>query len=314
MTTYETILALDSVTCPVTARMRALGGVTVERHYCRMGQDYDCRCTYCSEGAYIIAMRLAEVQNAATAELRTRVIRAAESLMWLSHIGLAFASACSPGAGISRMIQDTGLLRESSGGDLRGFKFMVLGKRGSAKQHYGKVGVCKYHGNDGYDRVRIGLAVAGEEKLAYCTFSQLERVPMRAEDLLAEAVNRTEQVAVKQAIAPYRPKLEVVVKRRGKKQIAYVVSGPGVGKHGEVFWAGPDKRTGEQNARLGIRTADGTVVWASAYDCAATPMVAVSAAERKELERVAADYAMEGKDEEAREILRHTRTPAPANQ
>jgi len=117
-------------------------------------------------------------------------------------------------------------------------------------------------------------------------------------------------VIVREAIAPHRPKFVAPPLRRGRRgagPVAYVVSGRDAGKHGEVFWVGDDKKTGETNARLGIRQASGEVIWASAYDCADAPCTVVPSTERKEMERVAADFAMEGRPDKARAVLAATR-------
>lgn len=297
--------------CPVRARKLAIDGVVVSRNYCRMGQDYDCRCNYCCDASYNAAVADAGRRNAETTVDRARIVRLTTPFEALAQIGAAISAAGSPGASISRMIRDAGELRQSFGGEVRGFSYRVTGKRGSAKRHFGKVGVCKWVGKSEDGTTRIGLQIEGEEHLAYCAASQLERIPMTAESLVEDARRRTEQVIVREAIAPHRPRLVVASLRRGRPgPTAYVVSGRDAGKHGEVFWVGPDKRTGEPAARLGIRQADRTVIWASAYECADEPCEMVEIEERREIERVAADLALEGSSDKAREVLATTRTRA----
>lgn len=295
--------------CPVATLRWALEGDTVSRPYCRMGQDYPCECVYCNDYSYRKALDACAIANAASADYRATLVRASQAFQLLAEIGKAIAAALSPGLGVALMIRDAGALRSSGGGNLRGFTFRVTGKRGAAKVHFGKVGLCKWQGINDYGGVKLGLQIEGHEKLAYVSLGQLDRIPMTIEQLDSERVAKTEATIVRDAIAPHRPKLVVALKRRGKGPIAYVVSGRDAGQHGVVFWVGPDKRTQEPNARLGIRTASGAVVWASAYECASEPMVAVTREERTELERVAADAALDGYPERAREILAQTRKP-----
>ncbi len=190
-------LAVQSSTCPVTARERALTGIVVQRNYCRWGQDYDCQCNYCNDGSYAKALIAAKQQNDETAEHRAWIVKITAGLEALALIGRAVRAAASPGFGYSQMIQDAGALRGSFGGNVRGFSYRVVGKRGNAKQHFGKVGVCKWIGQGDEGTPRVGLQIDGEEKLAYCACSQLERIPMTAESLVADAVERTERVIVR---------------------------------------------------------------------------------------------------------------------
>jgi hypothetical protein len=298
--------ASQSSTCPVIARQRAVAGVVVQRNYCRMGEDYDCRCNFCCDSSYAAALDAAEKQNASTAKHRAWIVKVTSAFEALSQIGKAVRAAAAPGWAYACMIRDAGFLRQSFGGHLRGFSFRVVGKRGSAKKHFGKIGTCKWVGENEEGTLRIGLLIEGEEKLAYCAASQLERLPLGADVLVEDIIRRTDAMIVRDAIAPYRPKFVASLSRSGRGRrgpMAYVVTGHDRGKHGEVFWIGADKRTGEAGARLGIREASGAVIWASAYDCADQPCTVVSAAERKDMERVAADMAIEGRFDEARTVL-----------
>lgn len=283
----------------------AIEGIVVSRPDCRMGQDYDCACVYCSDHTYQRALADAVARNAATAAHRARIVELIGAFRCLAAIGAAIRSAGAPGAGFARMIHDAGELRTSTGGNLRGFSFRVTGRRGSAKQHFGRAGVCKWKGDNSYGGIKLGLAIPGEEKLAYCSFAQLERIPLTVEQIESDLYERSEAMMVRDATASCRPKLVVALKRRGNGPVAYVVNGRDAGASGQVFWCGPDKRN-EPNARLGIRTASGAIVWASAYDCASEP-VAITHTERRQLERIAADAVMEGRIDQAREILSQTR-------
>jgi hypothetical protein len=292
--------------CPVLATAIATTGFVVTSRYCRMGQDYDCQCTFCSDASYRLAETLATQRNQATADHRADVIRTASTFRWLAAIGTAVRAAASPGFGVSRMIADAHALWCSPIGEQRGTRFQIVGRRGTAKGHVGKVGVCRWIGRDTLP-VRIGLAVEGEAKLIYVAFSQVERVPATTE----EKRDRFESSTVRDAIALHRPKLVVrsTYKKRGSLgTLAFVV---GKSTFGEVFWIGPDKRTGEAASRLGIRQQDGSVVWESAYNCADRPMQWVDSAERVLLERVAADAVMSGDVDRAREILVKTRVDLP---
>lgn len=304
--------------CPVVERQVALHGVVVARPYCRMGQDYDCRCNYCSDASYAVALSQAESQNAATATARAEVVRVTYALEWLSRIGMAVRAAGGPGLGVSRMIESAGWLRESHGGNLCGFWFLITGKRGAAKSHNGRFGKCVWVGENDSGTVRLGLRINDEDGLVYVTATQCERIPMRADELFAEARAKTEAVVVATAIAPLRPKFGMPSTEKLRKYkkagldgpMAYVVSGHHAGKSGRVFWSGPDKKTGEADVRLGIKHQENGVVetlWVSAYDCDASPCVVVDAAERRDIERVAADMAMDGDVEAAREVLASAR-------
>jgi hypothetical protein len=300
--------ASQSSACPVIARQLALPGVVVQRNYCRMGEDYDCRCNFCCNHSYAAALAAAEKQNASSSKHRAWIVKVTTAFEALSQIGKAVRAAAAPGWAYSCMIRDAGFLRQSFGGQLRGFLFRVVGKRGSAKKHFGKIGTPKWVGENAEGTPRIGLQLEGEEKLAYCAVSQLERLPLEADVLVEDVIRRTEAVIVRDAIAAHRPKFVASLKRsgrghRGAVPTAYVVTGHDAGKHGEVFWIGADKRTGEADARLGIRVANGATIWVSAYDCADQPCTVVSAKERKDMERVAADMAIEGRFDEARAVL-----------
>jgi len=315
-----TAVKMTLTNCPATDYAHAtLGQLLTPAPYCRMGEDYDCTCRYCSSAS--AARYAAEVAayNAATADHRAEVARVAGALLALGAIGQAVRAALSPGHGIAHMLRDVVPLLNSTHGSLKGAFFQITGKIGNAKLHTGKTGVCRwigegasfapvprYRGGWRQDRttptIRVGLEIAGEPKLVYVAFSQLDRLPT-PEDV---SHARTIAAIVKKAIAPLRPKFDVVLTKRGKPrkgQIAYIVEGRDAGASGEVFWIGADKRSGEANTRLGIKTADGQTIWASAYDCAAEPMRTVDRTERALLERVAADAVEEGRLDDAREIL-----------
>jgi hypothetical protein len=319
-------MANDKMTltgCPATDHAHAVHGqIITGAPYCRMGQDYDCTCRYCSsDTAARYATGVAEY-NAATADHRAQVARVTSAFLHLATIGAAVRAALSPGLGIGLMIGDVLPLLASTHGNLRGAHFRIVGKRGNAKLHAGKVGVCRWIGEgDSFapvprfrggwrdttvPTVRVGLSIEGEAKLVYVAHGQLERLPTPA----AEHRARIEVALVKAAIAPLRTKLVVAMTKRGKPkagQIAYVVEGRDAGASGTVFWCGTDKRTGETDTRLGIQPAYGETIWVSAYDCAATPVRPVDREERCAIERVAADAVESGSPEAARAVLAQLR-------
>ena len=304
------------------------GRVVESAPYCRMGQDYDCGCRYCSAAA--AARYAAEIAewNAATVEHRAYVATITGALACLAAIGRAVATALSPGLGLGVMVHDLAALLASDIGDLKGAHYQITGKRGNAKAHTGKVGICRWVGaGDSFEPMprfrggwrastkapttRIGLAIEGEPKLVYVSFGSVTRLRTPA----AEFAARVEAAVVRAAIAPVRAKLAVRMTPRGKVskgQVAHVVEGRDAGKSGEVFWCGADKRTGEVATRLGVKTAVGETLWVSAYDCAAAPAVLVPREERELIERIAADAAEEGRLDDARTILASRRVSVPA--
>lgn len=317
-------LELPSFTCPVAAANFAIVGFVVPSpRYCRMGQDYDCTCHYCSPSRYVAAQEEATKKNIATEDTRAEMLRVASSLDFLSRIGRAVRVALAPGLGIGHLVNDAGHLWDSAFGELRGAYFCVVGKRGNVGAHHGKVGVCKWtellvsaedggqRGETPMNKRRIGLLISGQEKLAYVSFSQLVRLqtPERVK------LERVEADIVEKAVAPHRPRLVVTQLQKTKRgrvtqrgTYAYVVSGPQhVGKSGEVFWQGDDKRTGEKNTRLGVKCEDNSVCWVSVYDCADRPLKLADVEERKLLERIAADAAESGDEENAKLLMSQTR-------
>lgn len=304
--------------CPVTDYKLAVSGQHVERPYCRWGQDYDCSCVYCSDGAYRAACKKVDTWNVATAEHRAWVVAVTSALACLANIGHAVRAALAPGLVVHSLVAWAVNAWGSSDGNIRGFYFRVVGKRGKAAAHVGKIGICKWVGEShggGYYRqtttTRLGLAIDGEEKLVYVAFGQCERMPEPIEVRQANI----ERDIVARAIAPVRSKWSGFVPAKKKSwnrakwlaqcPVVYVVSGRHTGKSGPVFWTGADKQTNEAGARLGLEC-NGETLWVSAYDCADRPLVAVSAEERALIERVAADAALSGDDDKARKVLAMT--------
>jgi hypothetical protein len=320
-------MANDKMTltaCPVTDHAHAVHGqIITSAPYCRMGQDYDCVCRYCSSATAAEYAAKITAYNAATADHRAQVARVASAFLHLAAIGTAVRAALAPGLGVALMLGNVLPLLASTHGNLRGAHFRIVGKRGNAKLHTGKVGICRWIGEgdsfapapryrNGWrpdttaPTVRVGLSIEGEAKLVYVAHGQLERLPTPA----AEHRARIEASLVRAAIAPLRAKLAVAMTKRGKPkagQIAYVVEGRDAGASGTVFWCGTDKRTGETDARLGIKLANGETIWVNAYDCAASPVCAVSRDDRILIERIAADAVEGGSPEAAREVLAQLR-------
>lgn len=291
--------------------------------HCIWSADYDCncsRCSYLTRSHWYISAFVWSIANAAS---RAEVETALSGLQGLALIGQAVKAALSPGLVFNSLVDWAVDAWTSSSGELRGLYFRVVGKRGKAAQHVGKVGICNWVGENtfGYhstkSTIRLGLAVEGEQKLIYVAHSQCERMATPAEVARAKA----EAKVVSEAIAAHRPKWvgSVPAKKRSESSskwkarcpIAYIVSGREAGKSGRVFWIGADKKTSEVGARLGIECTDGGTAWVSAYDCTDRPMVpAVSTEERLQIERVAADAALEGDSQRARELLAQTRREA----
>jgi len=288
--------------------------------YCNMSADYDCNCSKCSALTRAHWFIGAFIWSIATAAARAEVETALGGLKGLATMGWAIEAALAPGQTLRALALWAGDAWGSSNGDLKGSYFRVVGKRGNAAKHVGKVGMVKWVGeSDGGPRwaprahsIRLGLQIEGEAKLVYVTHAQCERLPTPPEVKMA----RLETKIVSEAIATLRPKWEGTVPKKSSKEsrakwlgrcpIAYIISGREAGKVGSVFWVGADKKTGEMT-RLGIECKD--IVWVSAYDCANTLMAEVPASERVQIERVAADAAMEGNMDAARALLGQTRRP-----
>lgn len=313
-------LLMTLSTCPVAAHKLAVDGKTVSRPYCRMGQDYDCTCVYCSDSSYARATAAATEWNAATVEHRAWVVAVTGALACLAVIGRAMNLVASMPGSIRAFAINAATLYHNV--PSRGTSYRVTGKAGNAKHHQGKVGICKWIGESDFNErpanwrghwrdnrkptVRIGLAVEGEAKLVYVPFGQVTRIADAPAVITAQLARQVVEVTL--AEANVRPRWTGTVPgRRGKKKnttTAHVVSGRDRGAFGEVFWIGADRRTGEADARLGIRCADGSTVWASVYDCRnEAPGAAMTAAERAIVESIAADAVLENKLEIARELL-----------
>ena len=297
--------------CPVTDHKRAVSGETVSRPYCRWGQDYPCGCVYCSDAAYNAACKQAAEWNAATATHRAWVVSITSALAVLANVGRAIALVASmPGAIRAFALGAVSVYHQVPS---KGARYRIVGKRGNAKKVFGVTGVCKWIGEADYQgrstgAYRVGLAVEGEPKLVYVAFGQVERLPESQEEIQAKIERQIVQAAI--TTPGVRPRWTgKLPARRSKKTpapVAYVVSGRDRGASGTVFWLGADKRTGEADARLGIRCANGATVWASAYDCrneAPVDSVPLPADERVLIERIAADAVMADKPELARELL-----------
>ena len=312
-------LTMTLTTCPVTDHKLAVEGKTVSRPYCRMGQDYDCGCVYCSHSSYAAATAAAAEWNAETAEHRAWVVTVTGALACLAVIGRAMNLVASmPGAIREFSINAATVYHNVPS---KGTSYRVTGKAGNAKHHQGKVGVCKWIGEATYNNrpanwrghwqdnhkptVRIGLAVEGEAKLVYVPFKQVERIADAPAVIAAQLARQIIEVTL--AEANVLPRWTGTLPgRRSKKNpppVAHVVSGRDKGASGSVFWIGADKRTGEADARLGIRCANGSTVWASVYDCRNEAADTTPADERAITESVAADAVQEGKLEKARELL-----------
>jgi hypothetical protein len=291
--------------------------------HCVWASDYDCRCSRCSALTRAMWYVSAFVWSVATGPVRAEVESALGGFKALALVGAAVEAALSPGKALTSMMEYFADAWTSDGGNLKGFYFKVVGKRGNAKKFAGKVGICKWVGETTfggyYDRraghvggtttTRIGLQVEGEEKLVYVPFKQCERLPIPAEVTAA----RTEAKIVKEAIATLRPKWNGTVPKKGRTTVAkwkascpvaYVVTGKNAGKSGKVFWVGADKKTGEAGARLGMETETGETLWLSAYECADRPVTVSS--DKALIERIAADAALEGNENKARELLAQT--------
>lgn len=318
---------MTTTSCPVADHKLAVDGMKVERHYCCMGQDYDCGCNFCSNYAYAKAVDVANAWDLSTAAHRASVAAVTGALECLAIIGRIMALVASMPTAIRQFAVDAATLYHHTA--TKGARYKVTGKAGAAKLHHGVEGVCKWIGESEYNArpagwrgtwngtskvtVRIGLAVEGQAKLVYVPFGQCERITAAPDDLAAEIAAQLERkiVAVTIAEAGVRPRWtgKLPAGRKTKKNpapMAYVVSGRDQGASGTVFWLGADKRTGEADARLGIRCENGTTVWASAYDCRNTPPTGTaptSADERTLIERIAADAVMADKPELARKLL-----------
>lgn len=308
-------------TCPTSDHELAVNGMKVERFYCRMGQDYDCGCNYCSHGAYLAACERAKEWDAATAEHRIYVAAITGALKFLALIGRTMALVASMPTAIHQFACDAATAYHNV--PCKGARYRVVGKAGNAKHHQGKVGVCTWIGESDFaprrvgwrgrqvdnrkPTVRIGLTVEGEAKPVYVPFGQVERIHATTEEIAA----KMELAIVKVTLAEsgVRPRWTGKLHRRKSKKnpppMAYVVSGRDRGASGTVFWLGSDKRTGEADARLGIHLATGEKIFASAYDCRneAPSTTPTSADERALIERIAADAVLDDKPEAARKLL-----------
>jgi hypothetical protein len=306
--------------CPVADHKLATEGLTVKRHYCRMGQDYDCRCNYCSSHSYAVACEAAKEWNAATAEHRAWVASITGALKCLALVGRTMALVASMPLAIGTFASNAATAYHDV--PSKGARYRVVGKAGNAKHHQGKVGVCTWIGESDYSRrpvnwrgryvdnskptVRVGLTVKGEAKSVFVPFGQVERIL----ESQAETAAQIERAIVKITLAEsgVRPRWTGTLPARKSKKnpppMAYVVSGRDRGVSGTVFWIGADKRTGEADARIGI-CVNGEKLFFSAYDCRNTPVdtTPTSADERALIERVAADAVMDEQPELARELL-----------
>lgn len=308
------------------ASLKFVAPLTAPRgDYCRMSADYDCNCSRCSAVTRAHWYISAFVWSIATAAARTEIETALGGLRGLATIGRAVEAALAPGQALRSLALWAGDVWGSSGGDLRGSYFRVVGKRGNAAHHVGKVGMVKWAGvsDSGYGQrtprlsLRLGLQVEGEAKLVYVAHSQCARLPVPPEI----QASRIEAKIVHEAIATLRPKWTGAVPKKLSREsrakwlarcpIAHIISGRDAGKSGPVFWIGADKKSGEEGARLGIECVAATglveVAWVSAYACADRPMVEVPAAERTLIERIAADAAMQEDTTAARRLLEQTR-------
>jgi len=314
---------MDIPKCPVEGFKLATEGRKAERFYCRWGQDYDCGCNYCSDSAYAAACAKAAAWNEATAEHRAWVAQITNSFRCLAAIGKVMALVASMPTAIYLFMCDAAAAFHDI--PCKGMRYRIIGKRGNAKPHFGKVGVCKTFGESSYGRrpatwrgrwidngpvsMRIALEIAGESGVVWVPFGQVERLPEDVGVLSA----KLERAIVKATLAEagVRPRWNGPVVRRPTKKnpqvMAYVVSGRDRGASGRVFWLGDDRKTNEQNARVGIKCENGAVVWASVYDCRNEAPSAtstwVSPSEIEIAERVAADAVLAEQPEKAREIL-----------
>lgn len=311
---------MDIPTCPVAAYDLATKGKIVVTHYCRWGQDYDCTCTYCSASAYNQACSAAKAWNEETAAHRAWVASITRAFKLLAMIGRTMALVATMPTAIRAFALNASRLYHEV--PCKNARYRVAGKRGNAKHHYGTVGVCKWVGEDvivpspvyrcdhKYSSYRVGLSVEGEAKLVYLPFKQLERLPESADEIAFKVERAIVKVAISTGV---RPRWTGSVPARATKSnplpMAYIVAGRDRGVSGHVFWIGVDKRTGEPNARVGIRRENGSVVWASVYDCRNAAMDApllttrLTANERYLIERIAADAVMDDKPDVARTVL-----------
>lgn len=127
--------------CPVTDNRAASEGRIMCAGYCRMGQDYDCRCAYCNAGTYAAEAAAIKAWNLATAEHRAHVVRVTSAFACLANIGKAVFAALAPGLAVNVLAMWAAYAWGSSDGNIRGFYFRITGKRGKAAAHVGKVGV-----------------------------------------------------------------------------------------------------------------------------------------------------------------------------
>lgn len=227
-----------------------------------------CRAGAAVTGAWAISAFVWSVANGA--EL-SRLAACNAGFEALVAVGKAVAAALSPGVAIAKFFAATVALWNEIG---KGMTVKVTGKRGNAKAHTGKVGIVKWIGESDYQpfgarayrgrtaaptttTVRVGLEIAGAEKLVYVPLSSVERVavPGETEAAIAKAKATT--------VAKARPNYRGAVGRKGS--IGMIVAGKFKGKSGLVFWSGV--KNGEQ--RLGLKDPTDTdlePMWCSARD------------------------------------------------
>lgn len=206
-------------------------------------------------------------------------VDALRGLRGLESVGRAVAAALSPGLALTRMIAGAVELWNQV---LKGRWYRISGKRGNAKNHCGKVGQVAWigeierrsqYGTWSYgSTTRVGLRVAGEEKLVYVSAPNLEPVaePTSARAAREEVEARKEEKKARDSVRPTFP-AALVLRGKSKNQsrraasVGCIVAGPHSGKRGEVFWMGD--RTGK-GLRVGVRIGEGRedVAWVDARD------------------------------------------------
>ena len=253
-TTMTTPMMLaDEIAFPVLKSVR----------FCHNGRcysdDYDWKCSGCAScpretlAARAVSTFVFGIANGARhAELECGV-RAA---MALSTIGAAVRAALAPGLAITMFFADVVSAWNTVA---KGRMYRVTGKRGKAKEHYGKVGVCTWIGESTWSAprqyrtaswnrppssttLRAGLKIEGEEKPVYVPASALE--PVVDTQLHARIAAKAERERCA-AATKVRPSAAV----RGATVL--VIAREHAGLVGKVFWVGADKKG--SGLRIGVK-------------------------------------------------------------